>query len=117
MTEPAVDPPDHTGDPARHWRLRQWIAPPWFLLGVLVSLVGFVVMTTFGAKPGVDPAALRQAAREGALEASATLQAGGPQPASSTPSAPAGRSFSGRDANRAGDKSAPVTIVEFSDFQ
>ena len=56
-------------------------------------------------------------ARDGTLDAIATLQAGGPQQ-SQNPSAPtAQKAFAAREANRAGDKNARVTIVEFGDFQ
>jgi len=105
-------------------RLRSWIAPAWFLLGVLVGVVGFAVIATLSnAGPKLDTAAMREAARDGTLDAIATLQAGGPstggpQPQSQNPDPPkASRSFTVREANRAGDKNARVTIVEFSDFQ
>jgi len=105
-------------------RLRPWDAPVWFLLGVLVGVVGFAAFATFNnARPKLDTAALREAARDGTLDAIATLQAGGPstggpQPQSQNPDPPkASRSFAVREANRAGDKNARVTIVEFSDFQ
>ncbi len=122
MSEPALDAHanhnsrDHTQDDRQHSRLRHWFAPAWFLIGILAGLAGFAVMTTL-AKPPVDTAALREAARDGTLDAIATMQAGGPAPESSVPPASGGRSFAERDANRAGDKSARVTIVEFSDFQ
>lgn len=110
-------------------RPRPWIAPAWFLLGVLAGVVGFAA---FGlVAPNQSPAlqaagqsvnvqAMREAAREGTLDAIATLQAGGPaQPSGNAPSTPvaSAASFTLRDANRLGDKEATVTIVEFSDFQ
>ena len=105
-------------------RLRPWIAPGWFLLGVLVGVVGFAAFATFNnARPRPDTAMFRQAARDGTLDAIATLQAGGPntggpQPESSNPNPPTTqKTFAVREANRAGDKNARVTIVEFSDFQ
>ncbi len=100
-------------------RPRSWGAPVWFLLGVLVGVVGFAAFATFNnARPKLDTAALREAAREGTLDAIATLQAGGPQPQSQNPDPPkASRSFAVREANRTGGKNARVTIVEFSDFQ
>ncbi len=100
-------------------RLRQWIAPAWFLLGVLVGVAGFAAFATFNnARPKLDAATLREAARDGTLDAIATLQAGGPQPESRNPDPPTTRkTFAVREANRAGDKNARVTIVEFSDFQ
>jgi hypothetical protein len=100
-------------------RLRQWIAPAWFLLGVLVGVISFAAFATLNsARPRFDETAMREAARDGTLDAIATLQAGGPQPESRNSDPPqAAKSFAVRDANRAGDKDTRVTIVEFSDFQ
>jgi protein-disulfide isomerase len=105
-------------------RLRPWVAPAWFLLGVLVGVVGFAAFVTFNnTRPRLDATAMREAARDGTLEAIATLQAGGPsaggpQPESQNPSAPtAQKTFAVREANRVGNKNARVVIVEFSDFQ
>ena len=103
-------------------RLRPWIAPAWFLLGVLVGVLGFALFATLAAKPAVT-VAMREAARDGTLDAIATMQAGGPstggpQPESGNPNPPTNqKAFAVREANRAGDKNARVTIVEFSDFQ
>ncbi len=104
-------------------RWKEWLAPSWFLFGVLVGVLGLSVFTAFAAKPGLDSQTMRTAARDGTLDAIATVQAGGPstggsQPESSNPNPPTtGRAFAVREANRAGDKNARVTIVEFSDFQ
>jgi protein-disulfide isomerase len=110
-------------------RLRPWVAPAWFLLGVLVGVVGFAAFATFNnTRPKLDATAMREAARDGTLDAIATLQASGPstggpstggsQPESQNPSAPtAQKTFAVREANRVGNKNARVTIVEFSDFQ
>jgi len=100
-------------------RLRQWIAPAWFLLGVLVGVIGFAAFATLNsARPRLDETAMREAARDGTLDAIATLEAGGPQPESRNPDPPqASKSFAVREANRAGDRNTRVTIVEFSDFQ
>jgi hypothetical protein len=99
-------------------RFRPWIAPAWFLLGVLVGVLGFALFATLAAKPAVNTVAMREAARDGTLDAIATLQAGGPQPESRNPDPPATqKAFAVREANRVGVKSARVTIVEFSDFQ
>ena len=105
-------------------RLRPWIAPARFLLGVLVGVVGFAAFATFNnTHPRLDATAMREAARDGTLDAIATVQAGGPstggpQPESSNPNPPTTQNtFAVREANRAGDKNARVTIVEFSDFQ
>ena len=105
-------------------RLRPWVAPAWFLLGVLVGVVGFAAFATFNnTHPGLGATAMREAARDGTLDAIATMQAGGPstggpQPESSNPNPPTTqKTFAVREANRTGDKNARVTIVEFSDFQ
>jgi len=117
-TEPDVVEEIHESSPSRLW---QWIAPAWFLLGVLVGVVGFATLSN--TRPKLDVATLREAARDGTLDAIATLQAGGPstgspQPESQNPTAPtAQKTFAVREANRTGDKNARVTIVEFSDFQ
>ena len=95
----------------------QWIAPAWFLLGVLAGVIGLAVFTMFSPKPQLDETTMRQAAREGLLDAIATLNATqGQVPERGTP-APVKTSFNLRDTNRLGNKSAKVTIVEFSDFQ
>lgn len=105
-------------------RPRPWGAPAWFLLGVLVGVVGFAAFAMFdNTRPRLDATAMREAARDGTLDAIATLQAGGPstggpQPESSDPNPPTTqKAFAVREANRAGGKNARVTIVEFSDFQ
>ena len=95
-----------------------WVAAVFFLLGVLVGVVGLAASTALTAKkPPVDSVAMREAAREGMLDAVATLNASqGQVPERSTP-APVKTSFNLRDTNRKGNKAAKVTIVEFSDFQ
>jgi hypothetical protein len=105
-----------------------WIAPAWFLFGIIVGIVGFaaynalIVKSPTAALPAesLDPnAAMRAAARDGVLEAIATLQAGG-QPAAQEPQGPqvvSNDAFTVRVANRQGDPGATVTIFEFSDFQ
>ena len=98
----------------------RWIAPIWFLFGVLVGVLGFAAYTTLTAKPDLDEAAVREAARNGTFDAIATLQAGGPpQSSGNAPDAPAAisASFTLREANRIGDPDALVTIFEFGDFQ
>jgi len=99
--------------------LRRWMIATWFLLGVLIGGLGIGLATRL-TSPGAGPdlLALRQAAREGLMEAIATLQAGGPaQPSGNQSATPAPKEFKIREANRLGKKDAPVTIVEFSDFQ
>ena len=108
--EPAPEPPRS--------RASLWIAAAFFLLGVLVGAVGLAVSTSLtGRKSPVDSVAMREAAREGMLDAVATLNASqGEVPERGTP-APVKTSFNLRDANRKGSKTAKVTLVEFSDFQ
>jgi protein-disulfide isomerase len=97
---------------------RPWFAPVWFLLGVLVGVIGFAAYTALTAKPvTLDATAMRGAARDGTLDAIATLQAGGGQAAAPTAQPIDPSSFSMRDSNRQGDKAAKISIVEFSDFQ
>jgi len=115
-----VDREADTADVATSSRLRRWIAPAWFLLGALIGVIGFAVYTILTVKPPViDTVALREASRNGTLDAIATLQAGGAPPAASgaPDTVPANTSFALRDANRQGDKNAPIVMVEFSDFQ
>jgi len=99
--------------------LRRWIAPAWFLLGVVAGVAGVAVYTAATSQPSTDAAAIREAARDGTLDAIATLQAGGSPSSSRADDAPATAnvSFAIREANRIGDPNAPVTIFEFSDFQ
>lgn len=100
-------------EPRSRWL--QWVAPAWFLLGVIIGVAGFAAFVTL-TRLKVDEAAMREAAREGTLDAIATLQAGG-SPDSRESSVPSKTTFTTRDANRLGPKTAQVTIVEFSDFQ
>jgi hypothetical protein len=53
----------------------EWMMAAWFLLGILVGVVGITVFNGLTARPGVDAAAVQQASRNGVLEALATLQA------------------------------------------
>ncbi len=110
-----------------------WIAPAWFLFGILVGIVGFAAYNALIVKPSAlvasAPAesidsnvAMRAAARDGMLDAIATLQAGGgpQQPAAQQPQGPqevASNAFTVRETNRQGNPNASVTIYEFSDFQ
>jgi protein-disulfide isomerase len=94
---------------------------------VVVGVVGILVFNALTIRPPLDTAAVQQASRNGVLEALATTQASRPESApesvvqatpASAPEALADMgAFSLRAANRMGDPSAPVTIVEFSDFQ
>jgi len=102
----------------------EWMMAAWFLMGILVGVVGLTVFNGLTARPGVDAATVQQASRNGVLEALATLQANSAAPVNAAPTAAAPTlapisqsSFTVREANRRGDKNAPITIVEFSDFQ
>jgi hypothetical protein len=105
-----------------------WIVPAWFFLGIIVGIAGFAAYNaltvrlsasaTVAQAESVDPnTAIKTAAREGVLEAIATLQAGGGQAAAQEPQVVADNTFAVRDANRQGSANATVTVFEFSDFQ
>ncbi len=107
--------------------------PGWFLFGALVGAVAMAgAMTLLSADrgPAVDLAAVRQAAREGAAEAISAAQPIGPvapaqaqAPQAQAPQAAAqgaaaiADSIVVRVANVLGKAEAPVTMVEYSDFQ
>jgi protein-disulfide isomerase len=109
----------------------KWIAPAWFLFGIIVGIVGFAAYNALILKPAAPAAqtesidssvAMRTAAREGMLEAIATLQAGGgqQQPAAQEQQGPqvAGAdAFTIRAANQLGNPDAKITVVEFADYQ
>jgi hypothetical protein len=104
-----------------------WIAPAWFLFGIIVGIASFAAYNALIVKPvapvaqaeSVDPNSVRAAARQGVLEAIATLQAGGQAAAQEQqgPQEVASNAFTAREANRQGSANAKVTIYEFSDFQ
>jgi len=112
--------------------------PGWFLFGALVGAVamaGAMTLLTADRAPLVDLAAVRQAAREGAAEAISAAQPIGPvapaaaaaQPAvppqvqQAVAAAPGAAAIADsivlRAANVLGKAEAPVTLVEYSDFQ
>ena len=100
----------------------RWATLAWLLLGILLGVIAVVAYTQLIATPAaapLDAAAIRTAAREGTLDAIATLQAGGSPAESRVTSTPAvvKTAFAARPANQIGAKDAPVTVVEFSDFQ
>ncbi len=104
-------------------RTPRWIAPAWFLFGVIVGAVAFAGYTLATAKPvpTIDATAMRGAARQGVIEAIATLQAGGgqqqPSAESQDPAVVDQSKFTIRASNEVASAGAKVTIIEFSDFQ
>jgi protein-disulfide isomerase len=117
--------PTGVDEPKEHRGRSGWIAPAWFFFGIIVGIAAFAAYTTFLApKPAtpvaaIDATQLREAARAGVLEAIATLQAGGGQPAAQEqgPQQVSPDAIAVRAANRLGEQAAKVTVVEFSDFQ
>ncbi len=99
----------------------RWTALAWLLLGILLGLIAVVAYTRLITTPAapLDAAAIRIAAREGTLDAIATLQAGGSAAESRVTSTPVvvKTAFAVRPANQVGNQNAAVTIVEFGDFQ
>jgi protein-disulfide isomerase len=107
----------------------KWIAPAWFFFGILVGVLGFAAYNALVAKPAAtvaaapafDAVAVRSAARDGTLDAIATLQAGSGQPAAQQqqqgPQTAEPNAFTVREANRKGNSNAKVTVVEFADYQ
>ena len=109
--------------PQARSRTPRWFAPAWFLFGIIVGVIGFAAYTALVNKPAptLDATAMRGAARDGVIEAIATLQAGSgqQQPAaeSQEPVAVDPSKFTLRAANTLSNPGAKITIVEFSDFQ
>lgn len=100
------------------WRLL--IAPAWFLLGVLAGLGIFAAYTQYTAKPPIPPlsaAEVKQASRDGFMEALQEMQAQSGGGGSQGPQAVDPNAFAIRDANVLGNRDAKVSIVEFADFQ
>ena len=85
----------------------------WFGLGALIGgLIVAGVMTFANAqKPAVDLDAIREAARQGAAEAVA-----GANKESIEPTPAAVINVVGRPANSQGEAGAPISIIEYSDF-
>lgn len=99
-----------------------WIAPAWFLLGIIVGIVGFGAYNAFMARPATtsDSVAMRNAARDGVIEAIATLSAPGARPSGQQSDGPQPvdkGAIVTRAANVRGNPNAKVTIVEFADYQ
>lgn len=116
---------DEKSPPRAGWRAI--VAPVWFLLGLVVGLAAFAGYDRFTTQPTtpvvaptLDVAVLRGAARDGMLDALATLQAESAQSQGqrqSTPAPVAKDAFKIRPANLLGEPNAKVTLVEYSDFQ
>ena len=104
----------------------KWIAPAWFFLGILVGVIGFAAYSALVVKPSsstpaaFDAVTVRTAARDGTLDAIATLQAGGSaaqQQQQQGPQTVEPNTFTVREANQKGNAAAKITIVEFADYQ
>ena len=100
----------------------RWTAVAWILLGMLLGIIAIAAYARLIAAPPaapLDAAGIRAAAREGTLDAIATVQAGGSPAESRAAGTPVvvKTAFAARPANQIGNQDAPVTIVEFSDFQ
>ncbi len=101
-------------------RANRWIVLAAFLIGVVIGAFGFAAYNIFSAaRASSDTSILREAARNGFMDAVATLNAGGSPPVGSSndSTAPVSTDFQVREANRLGDKNAKVTLIEFADFQ
>ncbi len=92
-------------------------------LGPLLQVCVVIVLAWIVARASVDPDTIREAARPGALDALRTASASLPAnaPASLTDPVPvqtaAPVSLTVRTADRRGRADAPISIVEFADFQ
>ncbi len=126
---PAESPPPRAPAQAPSRSRLRWVAPAWFFFGIIVGFAAFAAYSALIVKPpapaaqveSLEPNSMRAAARQGVLEAIATLQAGGGQQQPSAqeqgPQVVASNAFTVRAANRQGSADAKVTIYEFSDFQ
>ena len=90
---------------------RQWIGR-WVWLPLL--MIAVVALTSVIARSSIDLNAIREAAKQGTLDA-LTLQSANPPSTDLAPTAAI--TYTVRPANRVGRADAPVTIVEFSDYQ
>jgi protein-disulfide isomerase len=118
-------PVDSIGDLAperdRSPRANRWVVLAAFLFGIVIGAVGFAAYTIFSNARSNDTSIWRDAARSGFMDAVATLNAGGsPADASSdtgSTTAAVPSTFTTREANRVGAKTAKVVFIEFADFQ
>lgn len=118
MNEPQPSPIDEGVNEVQ--RKKDRAALGWFGLGALLGgLIVAGAMTIINAqRPAVDMDAIREAARQGAAEAVtawSTPQAGASNE-SVNPTPQAVINVVGRPANTQGDAGAPVSIIEYSDF-
>jgi hypothetical protein len=111
-----------------------WASLALYVMGVLTGVLLFAIFSLLSGrgpfarvdKVAAAPAAvtadgvdMRAAAREGTLDAIATLEARAnipPTPAATPTDVPV-TAFAVREANRLGNTDAPVVMVEYSDFQ
>ncbi len=129
MSEEPMSSTESDGSaPAQETRWSLWLSLGLYVLGIVTGVLLFALITMlngdglFGGGRKVaslDAASVRSAARDGTLDAIATLQAQNSQPQGSqeTPTPVPGTVFAVRDANRIGSKDAPVVLIEYSDFQ
>jgi len=112
--------------PEARWSL--WLSLGLYVLGVVTGVLLFALITMLNGGgllggerrvAGLDVASVRTAARDGTLDAIATLQAQSAQPEQPqvTPTPVPNTVFGVRDANRLGSADAPVVMIEYSDFQ
>src|SRR5512135_875464 len=116
---------DLQSKPGRSPRAYQWVVLAAFLLGVVLGAFGFAAYNIYTAEKASDTTvSMRSAARDGFMDAVATLNAGGSAAESggagsggADSTAPVTTTFQLRDANRQGNKAAKVVFIEFADFQ
>jgi hypothetical protein len=128
IEEPSVKEEEGKEEQARGSRLSLWGSLGFYVLGVVTGVLLFALITMLNSNgiaglgrnvASLDAPAIRSAARDGTLDAIATLQAQSAEPPTPavTPTSVPKTAFTVRDANRLGSKDAPVMFVEFSDFQ
>lgn len=121
-TVAATPSPSAQGNVEKKSNARMFIAPAWFLFGILIGLGIFAVYAELTRPPTMipvaqlDEAVVRQAAREGLVEAIRQLQNENGQ-ASQGPQTVDPDAFAMQNAHVLGNQDAPISIVEFADFQ